>query len=233
MLTRLCYGPRVRWMWPLLLVACGGEAPARESHAIRPTRAESVTEAATAQPSETTPSPEEPSSEEPSTEEPAVSEPDFSAPLPDTPCPDQIRVRLAHRGAPELPPVLEHAAAYRSEDGRRIRVILSSEPIEPATGGGLPAPSAGRVRFEMDALRTRRRPLTPRVLGPPGSRSGALTHARIVWDGPFLTFGHRDVGRVEITAVEPDHVCGRVELDDGFGRVRGAFRAPLQGRLPY
>jgi len=98
--------------------------------------------------------------------------------------------------------------------------------------GRFATPGPGEARFEMDATRTRRGPLEACVLGAPDSRRGALTHVRLVTSGPLLTFGHRDIGRVELTEVGADRVCGRVELDDGFGRVRGAFMAPVIGRPP-
>ncbi|MEC7524781.1 MAG: hypothetical protein VYE22_33180 [Myxococcota bacterium] len=224
----------MRWLvFSTLLFACGGETPARESPAIRPAQAADALRVSP--PEEGQPEEPEPEAAPPDPVEPvevAAEAPDFTAPLPDAPCPDAVAIALAHADAPGLPPSLDRAVAFRSEDGRRLRVVLGNYPLERDERGRFRAPAPGEARFEMDALRTRRRPLEPRVLGAPGARRGALTHARIVWDGPFLTFGHREIGRVEITAVEADHVCGRVELDDGFGRVRGAFRAPLAGPLP-
>lgn len=156
----------------------------------------------------------------------------FAAPLPETPCPDRPRVAIAHASAADLPTWLERAVAFRSPDGRRLRVAIANHPLELDAQGRFPRPGPGQARFEMDALRTRRGALAPRVLGAPDSIHGGLTHARIVSAGPLLTFGHRGVGQVELTAVAEDHVCGRVALDDGFGRVRGAFRAPIVGPLP-
>ena len=51
---------------------------------------------------------------------------------------------------------------------------------------------------------------------------------RVVTAERRFTFGHRDIGEVEITAVDEARVCGRVSLDDGFTRVRGAFTAPVE-----
>ncbi len=163
-------------------------------------------------------------------EEPAPA-PDFESPLPTTPCPDAVQVALAH-AEHALPPALGHAVAMRSEDGRRIRVVLADAPLQQDALGRFEAPSPGGARFEMDARRTRRGPLEPRVLGTPESARGGLTHARVVTADAALTFGTREIGSVELTEITDDHVCGRIELDDGFTRVRGAFRAPLQGELP-
>lgn len=162
----------------------------------------------------------------------APTEPDFDAPMPEEPCPAEVRVRLAHRSAPELPPLLERAVAFRSIDGRHLRVAISNGELDLDARGRFPAPSIGEARFELDAVRQRRRPLEPMVLGAPDSVRGALTHVRIVGAGPVLTFGHRDIGRVELTEITEERVCGRIDLNDGFGRVRGAFVAPVMGPLP-
>ncbi|HJL15371.1 MAG TPA: hypothetical protein RMH99_06945 [Sandaracinaceae bacterium LLY-WYZ-13_1] len=162
----------------------------------------------------------------------APTEPDFDAPFPEEACPDEVRVRLAHRNADELPPLLDRAVAYRSGDGQRVRIAVANHPLELDERGRFAAPTAGQARFEADAVRRRRGPLEPRTLGPPDSRRGGLTHARIVTPGPLLTFGTRDIGHVELTEVTEERVCGRIDLDDGFGRVRGAFTAPVRGPLP-
>ncbi len=156
----------------------------------------------------------------------------FATPLPEAACPERARVAIAHASAEGLPTWLDRAVAFRSEDGRHLRVALANHPLERDAAGRFPSPSAGQARLEMDALRWRRGPLEPRVLGAPDSRHGGLSHARIVGPGALYTFGHRNVGQVEITEIADDHVCGRITLDDGFGRVRGAFRAPIAGPLP-
>lgn len=206
------------------LSSCGGDRvrPAERSAASRP-RSEA-----------TSPDVEEAAPEVIAAAEPeptAPSEPDFDAPLPEEPC-APTRVRLAHRSAEALPPLLTHAVALRSEDGRHVRIVLSDSGLERDALGRFVEPSTGRARFEFDAVRRRRRPLEPGVLGPPDSLRHALTHVRIVAPGPLLTFGHRDIGRVELTEVGAERVCGRVELDDGFGRVRGVFTAIVEGTLP-
>lgn len=211
----------------LLLVACGGEPrspeppPPGDPPQVRPVADETTGE-------------DEPTPAVAATQEaPAEPAPDpFSAPLPDAACPARPRVAIAHQSVEGLPTWLERAIAFRSEDGRHLRVAIANHPLERDGLGRFAAPSDGEARFEMDATRARRGRLEPRVLGPPDARRGGLTHARIVSAGPILTFGHRDVGSVELTVIADDHVCGRVDLDDGFGRVRGAFRAPIVGPLP-
>lgn len=211
----------------LLVVACGGEPrspeppPPGDPPEVRPVASRTAGE-------------DEPTPETGATEPaPEAEAPDpFAAPLPEADCPEAPRVAIAHRSVEALPTWLEQAVAFRSEDGRHVRVAIANHPLERDDLGRFATPAAGEARFEMDATRTRRGPLEPRVLGPPHSRRGGLTHARIVGPGPILTFGHRDVGEVEITAIADDHICGRVDLDDGFGRVRGAFRAPIVGPLP-
>lgn len=157
-------------------------------------------------------------------------EPDFAAPIPNEPCPE-TRVRLAHRSADALPPVLTHAAALRSDDGKHLRIVLADHPLERDARGRFQPVRGGRARFEFDAVRTRRRPLEPGRLRAPGDRRGGLTHVRIVSEGADLPFGHRDIGRVELTEISPERICGRIDLDDGFGRVRGAFTATAPTRL--
>ena len=152
--------------------------------------------------------------------------------MPEEPCPSEVRVRLAHSSAPELPPLLQRAVAFRSDDGRHLRVAISNAELTLDARGRFPAPGIGEARFELDAIRQRRHPLEPMVLGAPDSRRGGLTHVRIVGAGPLLTFGHRDIGRVELTEISEERVCGRIDLSDGFGRVRGAFTAPVTGPLP-
>ncbi len=161
----------------------------------------------------------------------APAEPDFDAPLPEEACPT-TRVRLAHRSAEGLPAILDRAIALRAEDGRHVRVLLSDHELERDPLGRFVGPALGHARFELDAVRTYRRALEPGVLGPPDSRRGALTHVRVVSAGPLLTFGHRDIGTVELTELGAERVCGRVDLNDGFGRVRGGFTATVIGPLP-
>lgn len=221
------------------LAACGGDPASHPAE--RAATARARTEATAAEPTEDEAAEDE-AAEDEATEDEATedepvaaapdepAEPDFEAPLPDEAC-APTRVRVAHRSA-ELPPVLHLAVALRSEDGRRVRVVLSDHDLERGAHGRFRDPTPGRARFELDAVRTYRRPLEPGVLGPPDARRGALTHVRIVTAGPFLTFGHRDIGRVELTEVSETRVCGRVDLDDGSGRVRGAFTARVLGPLP-
>ena len=159
-------------------------------------------------------------------------EPDFEAPFPSEPCPDAVRVRLAHAQAPELPPLLDRAVALRSADGRRVRLAIANHELARDARGRFSRPGPGEARFEADAVRRRRGPLEPGVLGPPTARRGGLTHARVVTAAAGLTFGHRDIGRVELTALSDQRVCGRIALDDGFGRLRGAFTAPVVGPVP-
>ncbi len=156
----------------------------------------------------------------------------FAGPLPSAPCPDVVHVAIAHESAAELPTWLDRAVAFRSEDGRRVRIAIANHPLDLDDIGRFAAPAPGEARFEMDATRTRRGPLTARVLGRPDARSGGLSHARIVSAGALLTFGARDIGQIEITAIDETRVCGRIELGDGFGRVRGAFAAPFVGPMP-
>ena len=156
----------------------------------------------------------------------------FSAQLPEEACPSAVHIAVAHQSVPELPTWLDSAVAFRSEDGRRVRIAIANHDLELDDAGRFAAPAEGEARFEMDATRTRRGALSPRVLGRPDARNGGLSHARIVSPGPLLTFGARNIGRVEITAIDDTQVCGRIELDDGFGRVRGAFSAPFVGPLP-
>ncbi len=223
------YGDRVRALLAasLALAACGGDPASHPAE--RAATARARTEAA--QPDE------DRAAEDRAAEDPmaaaaptAPEEPDFEAPLPEEPCAATL-VRIAHRHA-ELPPVLHVAVALRSEDGRHVRLILSDHELEQGDHGRFADPAPGRARFELDARRTYRRPLEPGVLGPPDARRGALTHVRIVTAGPFLTFGHRDIGRVELTELSATRVCGRVDLDDGSGRVRGGFTARVLGPLP-
>lgn len=156
----------------------------------------------------------------------------FATPLPTEACPEANVVAIAHRDATGLPAALERAVAFRSEDGRRLRIVIANHALELDAAGRFPRPAAGEARFEMDARRTRRGPLEPRVLGAPDSRRGGLSHTRLVTPDAFLTFGNHEIGRVELTEITPDHVCGRVELDDGFTRVRGAFSARVVGDFP-
>lgn len=218
------------------LLACAGES--RPERATAPTAAATsrATRSASAQSVSAPSTPSAPArpSRPPASEAPlpsAPGEPDFDAPLPDEACPP-VQVRLSHRSATLLPAVLTHAVAFRAEDGRHVRVALSDVPLPLDAAGRFVAPGPGHARFEMDAVRTRRRPLSPRVLGPPGTRLGGLTHARVVTSGPLLPFGARNIGRVELTEVSPTRICGRIDLDDGFGRVRGGFTATVQGAFP-
>lgn len=217
----------------VLLASCGSREPSRtaERSAVSPSsEAISTKESNALQTDE--PSDEETGEEAPAHEPPAaepdVDIPDFEEPLPEAPCPD-TRVHLAHRSVEALPPLLTHAAALRSEDGRHVRVLLADHPIESDSMGRVREPQGHQARFEFDAVRTYRRPLGRGRLRAPGARRGGLTHARIVTEAAYLTFGHRDIGRVELTEVDPERVCGRIELDDGFGRVRGAFTAAVVG----
>lgn len=204
-----------------ILVSCGGESRAEDERprtaAVRPV-------------DEPAPEPTPVAAEEPP-EEPEPDLPSFDDPLPTAPCPDEVAVRLAHRER-DLPGLLAHAVALRSEDGRHLRIALSDAPLERDESGRFLGPASGGARFEMEATRARRGPLEPRVLGPPDARRGALSHVRVITDGARLTFGHRDIGQVELTAIEDTEICGRIELDDGFTRIRGAFRAPIVGPLP-
>lgn len=201
------------------LAACTGEA--RAVVPVEPERAEAP------------PAPEPEEAAEPPAPPGQVVAPDpFAVPLPEAACPERARVAIAHANAEGLPTWLERAVAFRSEDGRQLRVAIANHPLERDAAGRFPAPAAGQARFEMDATRSRRGRLEPRVLGTPEARRGGLTHARIVAPGALLTFGHRNIGQVELTEIADDHVCGRITLDDGFGRVRGAFRAPILGPLP-
>ncbi len=237
-------GPTVALL-ALALTACGGDPTPRptETHTSG-SHARAEKQAAPEEaPNADAPNADAPNADAPNAEaEPVASpepaprpaegvEPDFDAPLPEEPCPP-VRVRLAHRSDGDLPPLLTEAVAFRSEDGRHLRVVLSNRPLEQDALGRFPEPTPGHARFEMDAIRWRRGPIEPRVLGTTDSRRGALTHARIVGAGPRSTFGNRDIGRVELTEVSPTRVCGRIDLDDGFGRVRGGFTAPLEGALP-
>lgn len=202
-------------------MACAGESrptssPAPVPAQARPARGEPIDEAP---------------AEEPHAREVVAPDP-FEAPLPAEACPATVRVSIAHADGQALPSLLERAVAFRSEDGRHVRVALANHSLELDAAGRFAAPEPGEARFEMDATRTRRGPLEACVLGAPDSRRGGLTHARLVTSGPLLTFGHRNIGRVELTEVGADRICGRVELDDGFGRVRGAFTAPVLGPLP-
>jgi hypothetical protein len=203
----------------VLLTACGGREPSRPAEAAE-ARARPAAQAASRS-AETTAEPA------PEPAPPPTSEPDFDAPFPTEPC-APTRVALAHRSAPDLP-LLTHAAALRRDDGRHVRVVIAGHPIERDARGRFRALTEGEARFELDAVRTRRGPLEPGALGLPGARRGGLTHVRIVTAGARFTFGHRGIGRVELTAVSGERVCGRVDLDDGFGRVRGAFVAPIAG----
>lgn len=205
-----------------LVVGCAGEPQPPASSAaveVRPIAGERVA------PDRNPLEPEVPAS-------PAEVPDPFEAALPTEACPDVVAVAISHTDGPQLPVLLELAVAFRSEDGRHVRVAVANHSLELDHAGRFARPELGQVRFEMDATRTRRGALEPRVLGPPSSRWGGLTHVRLVTAGPLLTFGHRNIGRVELTEVGPDRVCGRIELDDGFGRVRGAFTARVVGRLP-
>jgi hypothetical protein len=230
----------------LLAAGCGGESgpeprpqstPRAESPRARAADEGAGAEGAEAAEGDAEPAPEAAASDGPGEpgepEEPEEpEEPDFDAPFPDAPCPAEVRVRVAHRSAPDLPPVLDRAVAFRSEDGRHLRLAIANHDLARDARGRFAEPADGQARFEADAVRRRRGPLEPRTLGPPDSRRGGLTHVRIVTPGPRLTFGHRDIGRVELTEVSPARVCGRIDLDDGFARVRGAFTAPVVGPLP-
>lgn len=214
-----CVSMRVLVLLAIAISSCAGEPPprARERAATVPRPAEPAAEVA------------EPAVPEPASPA-APTEPDFTTPLPDDPCPP-TRVHLAHRSATALPPLLTHASALRSEDGRHVRVFVADHPIERDAIGRVLDPNPGQARFEFDAVRTRRRPLEPGRLGPPGERRGGLTHVRIVTAGVLFTFGHRGIGRVELTEASAERICGRVDLDDGFGRVRGAFTAAVDGTI--
>ncbi|MEZ4339779.1 MAG: hypothetical protein R3B82_24425 [Sandaracinaceae bacterium] len=202
----------------LTLAACSGEA--RAVVPVEPEQAPAM------------PEPSPPETPAPSPPGQVIAPDPFAIPLPEAACPERARVAIAHANAEGLPTWLEGAVAFRSEDGRQIRVAIANHPLERDAAGRFPAPAAGQARFEMDATRARRGRLEPRVLGTPEALRGGLTHARIVAPHALLTFGHRNIGQVEITEIGDDHVCGRIALDDGFGRVRGAFRAPIVGPLP-
>ncbi|HEY8427990.1 MAG TPA: hypothetical protein VIL20_06425 [Sandaracinaceae bacterium] len=208
------------------LTACGGDRAPRPNERAASARPRSEASAPPAAPEPATEPGGEPDAPA------AAAEPDFGAPLPAEAC-AETRVRLAHRSAAEpLPPVLTEAVALRSADGRRIRVVLADHALERNAFGRFLDPEPGHARFELDAVRSYRRALEPGVLGPPDSRRGALRHVRIVTSGPLFTFGHRGIGTVELTELGPARVCGRIDLDDGFGRVRGAFSARVIGPLP-
>jgi hypothetical protein len=156
----------------------------------------------------------------------------FATPFGDAPCPPEgWALRLRHADAPGLPGALGRGFARRSEDGRRLQLVFGGPEID-AEAARQADPGPGQARFEMEALRTRRRALSPRVLGRPEATRGALTHARIVGADAFYPFGVRYAGRVELTAVEAARVCGRIDLDDGRGRVRGEFVVPVVGAIP-
>lgn len=208
----------------LLAASCGGREPSRPAERVAPAPVR-PSPAAPVQPAV---EPVAEAAPEPSAPPETPAEPDFDAPFPTEPCPP-TRVRVAHRSAESLPPVLTHATAIRAEDGRHVRVVIADHAIERDEQGRLEELAPGEARFELDAVRTRRRPLEPGALGPPGTRRGGLTHVRIVTEHTYFTFGHRDIGRVELTEISPARVCGRVDLDDGFGRVRGAFTATVEG----
>lgn len=203
------------------LASCGSDPAARPSDRSR---------AAVAQPEASTSTPPDSNEETPAPEaSPTPAAPDFDAPLPEEACPNEVRVRVAHRSAATLPPLLTHALALRSDDGRRVRVVIADHALERDALGRFRALAPGEARFELDAIRARRGPLAPQVLGTTDNSRGALTHARIVQAGPLLTFGNRHIGRVELTEIGGGRICGRIDLDDGFGRVRGAFVAPIVG----
>lgn len=165
--------------------------------------------------------------------EPAPTEPpgpDFDVPFPEEAC-ATTSVVLSHRSHP-VPRALGHAVALRSDDGRFVRVLMGPSPLAQDSRGRFVPPTEGDARFEFEAIRRRRGPLEPGPLGPPDSRRTALSHVRIVTPGPILTFGHRNIGRVELTHVDAERVCGRVDLNDGFGRVRGPFSAAVVGPPP-
>lgn len=226
MLTPLSHGLH----WPLVLIlglsgGCGAEPDPRPAapHA-EASEAPPAGEVESGAIEETTAAEEAP---EPA---PSAPEPDFEAPFPEAPCPDTA-LALAHRSHP-VPSELAHAVALRSEDGRFVRVAVAGQPLERDDRGRFVPPIEDAVRFEFEAIRRRRGALEPGSLGPPDSRRTALSHARVITSGPILTFGHREVGRVELTHVDEERVCGRVDLDDGFGRVRGAFTAEVIGAPP-
>ena len=172
----------------------------------------------------------EPDTELAESPETAPPELDFTLPFPEAPCPGTALV-LSHRSHP-VPGALSHAVALRSEDGRMVRIAIAGDALTRDDLGRFTPPVDGAVRFEFEAIRRRRGPLEPGALGAPDSRRTALSHARVVTSGPILTFGHREVGRVELTHVDAERVCGRVDLDDGFGRVRGPFTADVIGSVP-
>lgn len=155
----------------------------------------------------------------------------FEVPLDDTPC-GTTRVAIRHSDAETLPGVLEYSAALRSDDGRILQIGIASEEVSIEPSGAFAAPTQGDARFEFEALRTRRRALTPMTLGPPTRAAGALTHARIVHDGPYLTFGSRLEGHVQLTFIDETRVCGRVDISDESGRARGVFNATVSGPIP-
>ncbi|MGF1464713.1 MAG: hypothetical protein ACFCGT_01140 [Sandaracinaceae bacterium] len=153
----------------------------------------------------------------------------LAAPFPDDRCPDPD-VYVRHVDAPELPRRLDRAVALRAPDGKTVLVALGSSPLARDRLGRFGPPGPGQVRFEFEGLRTRRGPLREgRLRRPNGRRAayGRLVHARIVSPGPLFPFGDRVEGAVELTRVDAEMVCGRIDLDDGRGRVRGAFRAPV------
>ncbi|MFK7984405.1 MAG: hypothetical protein AB8I08_00110 [Sandaracinaceae bacterium] len=203
--------------------SCGGEPEPRPEapHAESPPPASEASQTGAAV--------EEPAAEEP-TEPATEAGPEFEAPFPDDPCPTTA-LALSHRSHP-VPSSLAHAVALRSEDGRFVRVAIAAEPLTRDARGRFTPPTDAAVRFEFEAIRRRRGPLEPGALGRPDSRRTALSHARVITSGPLLTFGHREVGRVELTHVDEERVCGRVDLNDSFLRVRGPFTAEVLGVPP-
>lgn len=212
----------------VLLAACGGDGAAPTVE-MQPAPEPPPPPAAPA-PAEVAEAPDEP----PAAEEEADAPDPFAAPFPEEPCPDPV-VHLAHAEEPDLPATLTRAVALRREDGRSLLVALASYPLTQDDRGRFTAPDAGQARFEFEALRPRRRPLEPGVLSRPNGRRarfGFWTLARIVTAGPYLTFGEREGVRIELTRADEEMVCGRLDLSDGRGRVRGAFRARVVGPLP-
>lgn len=203
-----------------LTVACGGEPEPRPE--APPTEAPQPAGEASQSRAETTD--EDAPATEPATEDPG---PDFDTPFPDDPC-SNTALALSHASV-SVPAGLSHAVALRSEDGRFVRIAAAAAPLERDDRGRFVPPADGAVRFEFEAIRRRRGTLEAGALGPPDSRRTALSHARVVTPGPILTFGHREVGRVELTQVGEDRICGRVDLNDGFLRVRGPFSAEVIG----
>ncbi|MGE0789602.1 MAG: hypothetical protein AB7S26_28275 [Sandaracinaceae bacterium] len=206
----------------LTLVACAGEA---RGEAVRPAASPPAPVA-----EEPAPAPL-PSTQGAPLRAVAAAAPSFDEPFPEEACPDAFAVRLAHSQY-TLPSALTVAHAFRDEDGRHVRIALSDSPIALDDAGRFAPPGPSGARFEMDAVRTRRRPLEAGVLGQNDHSRAALTHVRVVTSERVLTFGHRAIGRVELTRVDDEAVCGRIELDDGFTRVRGPFRADVAGPLP-